>query len=140
MERDAADHVRFCPVQSALGQKLLSEHGAPSDLSTAVLIDDVGVHTESDAILRLFPWMGFPWTVVGPAALLVPGCIRNRCYRAFARNRGAIWSRTKRVMGWGDTTLEEHRGKVIGLEEPVPSGWGFASIDSDDGLRPKHKE
>ena len=38
MERDAADHVRFCPVQSALGQKLLAKYGAPNDLSTAVRI------------------------------------------------------------------------------------------------------
>ena len=139
MERDAADHVRFCPLQSTLGQKLLAEHGAPSDCSTAVLIDEDGVHTESTAILRLFRWMGFPWTTIGSLAMLVPACIRNFFYRAFARRRGAIWIGVKRMTGWGDTMLEEHRAKMLGLEEPLPPGWGFVGVE-DDGIQPTHQE
>lgn len=126
MDRDVSDHVRFCPVQSALGQKMLTDHGAPRDVSTAVLIDEAGVHTESTAILRLLPWMGPAWAGFGRVALLVPECVRNSGYRAFARNRGPIWATVKRLMGWGDTMLEDHRDKVVGLEAPLPSGWGFA--------------
>lgn len=134
MERDVADHVRFCPLQSALGQKLLAEHEAPVDCSTAVLIDSDGVHTESAAILRLFPWMGFPWNVVGPMGLLVPSVIRNCAYRAFARNRGRIWISVKRALGLGDTMLEAHRDKMLGLEEPIPPEWGFVR-EEDEGKR-----
>ena len=129
MDRDLADHVRFCPLQSKLGQELCAEHGAPIDISTAVLIEDGVVYTESDAILRLFPWMGLPFSALGPVGLVVPHCIRDTCYRAFARNRGSIWRNVKKVMGWGDTILEDHRDKVIGLEEPVPRDWGFSGSD-----------
>ena len=125
MDRDRHDHVHFCPVQSNLGQRLCAQHGAPVDVSTAVLIDEVGVHTESSAVLRLFPAMGFPFTVLGPAGLCVPSFIRDNAYRAFARNRGAIWRGVKRLTGWGDTSLARHRDRVVGLEEPLPPSWGF---------------
>ena len=125
MDRDRYDHVRFCPLQSNLGQRLCTQHEAPVDVSTAVLIDEDGVHTESTAILRLFASMGFPWIVLGPVGLCFPSFIRDNAYRAFARNRGAIWSGVKRVMGWGDTSLERYRDRVVGLEEPLPPSWGF---------------
>jgi len=125
MERDKADHLRFCPLQTALGQRVLTDHEAPRDCSTAVLIDEDGVHIESTAILKLFPWMGFPWNVLGPAGLLVPRCVRDTAYRAFARNRGSIWKCVKRVFGMGDTTLDKHRERVLGLQEPVDPDWGF---------------
>ena len=97
-----------------------------------MLIDEAGVHTESAAILRLFPSMGIPWTTIGWIGLLVPECIRNCGYRAFARNRGNIWICVKRMMGWGDVMLEAHRAKVIGLEEPVPPSWGFVGVDTNE--------
>ena len=86
----------------------------------------VNVSAESSAILRLFAWMGLPLTVLGSAGLLVPPFLRDHCYRAFARNRGTIWTWVKRAMGWGDTLLEEYRGRILGLEDPLPESWGFA--------------
>mmetsp|Transcript_44503 Transcript_44503/g.88931 ORF Transcript_44503/g.88931 Transcript_44503/m.88931 type:complete len:158 (-) Transcript_44503:209-682(-) len=127
MERDVAGHICFCPLQSDVGQKILTEHGAPIDCSTAVLIDEYGVHTESSAILRMFPSMGFPYNVIGPVALLVPSPVRNFCYRLFAKHRGTIWKGVKKLFGMDDTKLAEHKDKVIpgALMEPVPEGWGF---------------
>lgn len=128
MERDTADHIHFYPLQSSLGMQLLTEHGAPIDISTAVLIDEKGVHTESAAILRMLPSMGFPWDVLGPVALCVPACVRNSAYRAFSRHRGPIWGGVKRVMGWGDTTLHEYTDKCpcLALEpKPWPVAWGY---------------
>ena len=53
MKRDVADHVRFCPVQSALGQKLLAEHGAPYvGLLMLVECNCSGVYNKSDTILE----------------------------------------------------------------------------------------
>ena len=100
-------------------------------MSTAVLIDKGGVHTHSTAVLRLFPSMGFPFTVVGPVALLCPEYLRDGAYSAFARHRGFIWTQVKRVSGMGDTSMEEVRGKVIGLQEPIPPSWGFIKRESD---------
>lgn len=130
MDRDSDNHVCFCPLQTTLGQKLCSEHGAPTDVSTAVLIDEAGVHTESTAVLRLFPSMGFPWTVLGPVGLCVPECIRNGAYRLFAKNRGSIWRGVKRVMGWGDVDLSAYRDRIAGLDDnvgPLDPLWGVGN-------------
>lgn len=98
----------------------------PTDVSTAVLVDDEGAHKESASILRMFPYMGFPYNVLGPVALLVPACVRDAGYRLFARNRGTIWKGVKKVTGLGDTHLYEYRQGVVGLpEEPLDAGWGF---------------
>ena len=135
MDRDSNDHLRFCPIQTNLGQKLCGDHGAPTDVSTAVLIDEAGVHTESTAVLRLFPWMGFPWNVLGTVGLCVPGCIRDSAYRIFARNRGSIWRGVKRVMGWGDVQLDMHKDRIIGLDDmakPLDPGWGFGNEQDVD--------
>ena len=125
LDRDAHDHMRFCPIQSKLGQQICSQYGMPVDLSTAVLVDAEGAHKASTAVLRLFRWMGFPYNWLGGAALLVPLFIRDGAYSLFARNRGAIWRRVKWVMGWGDTSLVEYKDRILGLEDPVDKGWGF---------------
>lgn len=128
MDRDVDDHVRFCPLQSNLGKKLCTEHGAPVDLSTAVLIDGGIVHIESAAILSMFYSMGFLWAMLGCIALSVPTCIRDTAYRMFARHRGEIWKMTKRIMGWGDVILTEYKDRIVGLEDmpkPLPQNWGF---------------
>ena len=131
MDRDHLDHIRFCPLQTAMGRQLCATAGAPVDLSTAVLIDQHGAHIESAAILRMFAWMGFPFTILGPIALLVPCCIRDTAYRAFSSNRGAIWKMVRRLTGWGETHLEAYRGRIIGLEEPLDPGWGFEHPRTD---------
>lgn len=126
--------MRFCPLQSRLGQKLCKEHGMPTDVSSAVLIDRDGRgFTESDAILRMFPFMGFPYVLLGFLALLIPRIIRDGAYRCFAANRGRIWRGVRRVTGWGPTRLEDFRDRIVGLEgeEPLPPGWGFGDPPPD---------
>ena len=133
MERDVDDHVRFCPLQSDLGKKLCTEHGAPIDVSTAVLLDNGTVHTESAAILTMLVWMGFPWFVIGFLALCVPSPVRNWGYRAFSRHRGTIWKAVKKAMGWGDVCLEPYRDRIVGLDDmptPLPLSWGFGEACS----------
>lgn len=123
--RDATDHFRFSPIQTKFATDMCKRYQMPTDISTAVLIDDKGGHIESDSVLRLFTYMGFPFTWLGFLALLIPAFIRNFGYRLFARNRGTIWKGVKRVTGMGDTQLEEYRDRIIGLEEPIDPNWGF---------------
>ena len=134
LDRDRHDHVRFCPIQSRLAQRLCAEHNAPADVSTAVLIDEAGAHTKSTAVLRLFCWMGWPFALLGRAALLLPAFLRDGAYGIFARNRGAVWKTVKRCTGWGDTRMEPYRDRIVGLEEeqqPLPESWGFDDEDQD---------
>ena len=95
-------------------------------MSTAALIDTDGrSYTHSSSVLKLFQFMGFPYTFLGALLLLIPACVRDAGYRLFANHRGTIWKRVKRAFGMGDTYLVEHRDKMVGLVEPLDPGWGF---------------
>ena len=108
---------------------MLESRGLPTDVSTAALIDaDGGSYTHSTSVLKLFQFMGFPYTFLGALFLLIPACLRDAGYRLFANHRGTIWKRVKRAFGMGDTYLVEHRDKMVGLVEPLDPGWGF-SVD-----------
>jgi predicted DCC family thiol-disulfide oxidoreductase YuxK len=97
----------------------------PTDVSTAVLIDEKGGHTESASVLLLFRYMGIPYVWLGFLALLVPAFIRDWAYRTFAKHWGTIWKGVKRVTGMGDTQLDKYRDRILGLEEPLDPKWGF---------------
>lgn len=101
----------------------------PTDISTAVLIDEEGAHKESSSILRLTRYMGPAFSVIGRFGLLVPPLIRDAAYRAFAANRGVIWSRVRRITGYGDTKFSEDRHLMLGLVDPLDPSWGFDSED-----------
>lgn len=102
--------------------------GILDDVSTAVLIDTDGSHVQSTSVLRMFRFMGFPYNVLGPIALLmVPVFVRDFCYRLFARNRGEIWKVVRKMTGWGETKLEMYRDRIIvvGEEGEMDPGWGL---------------
>jgi predicted DCC family thiol-disulfide oxidoreductase YuxK len=132
MDRDHADHMRFCPIQSKLAQDVCTHYGMPIDVSTAVLIDGKGMaYKESNSILQMFQFMGFPFNLLGPLLLLIPAFLRDFGYRLFARNRGDIWKAVKKVTGLGETKLHAYRDRVVGLEgeEPLNPGWGFGESE-----------
>src|SRR5437879_12201494 len=51
-----------------------------------VLIDDDGVHTRSDAFIRIASRLGFPWRLARLGRLL-PRPVRDWAYDGVARNR-----------------------------------------------------
>lgn len=118
--------MRFSPIQTEFAQELCKQYDMPTDVSTAVLIDEEGGHKESASILRQFAFMGNPYAILGYLALLlIPAFIANWGYNLFAKNRGAIWKCFRRVTGLGETDLSEYRQRVVGLKEPLDPGWGF---------------
>jgi predicted DCC family thiol-disulfide oxidoreductase YuxK len=130
--------VRFSPLQTTLSKNLLRELGIAQDFSSAVLIEGDGVYTRSDAILCLFPHMGFPYSWLGPVLLAgVPVFIRDYGYSVFARHRGTIWKAVKRLTGIDDTMLHNYRDRILGLDdnddddEPPPAAWGLQQPDKD---------
>ena len=155
-ERDSHDRVRFSPLQTPLSQKLCGEFGIQLDLSTAVLIESttsdqdqtaVAVYyTHSDAILRLFPHLGFPYSVAGPLLLFwIPKFLRDYGYRIFARHRGTIWKCIKRCFtGLGDTSLYAVRDRIVGvhdknMDESTAASWGLqkpARNNDDSAQKP----
>lgn len=85
--RDRKKILRFAPLQSAAGQRLLKEHGrASGEIQSIVFIQNGKVYTRSGAALRFFGRLGGPWTLL-PIFLVVPAFIRDAVYDRIARNR-----------------------------------------------------
>ena len=132
LDRDWADHFRFSPIQTDWAKAVCQQYEMPVDLSTAVLLDEQGAHTNSTAVLRLFPHLNFPFNVLGRLGLLFPIYLRDFAYRLFARNRGTVWRCLKRT-GWQTPVMEGYRDRIIGLEPPLDPGWGFDEGSAADG-------
>mmetsp|Transcript_142630 Transcript_142630/g.443619 ORF Transcript_142630/g.443619 Transcript_142630/m.443619 type:complete len:168 (-) Transcript_142630:242-745(-) len=124
----------FVPLQTALGEQLCREHGMPLDVSTVVLIDELGAHKKSTAILRALPHLGAPFYAIYLLLTCIPCRLRDAGYDLFARNRGSIWKTVKRITGMGDTMLWGCRDRILGLEgaeEPLLAR--FAVLDDARG-------
>ncbi|KAL3909431.1 MAG: hypothetical protein SGILL_008091 [Bacillariaceae sp.] len=134
MDRDAADHIRFAPIQTNLAQEQCMEYDEPADVSTAILIDEAGSHTHSTAVLRMFLHMGFFWKWFGLVAMfLFPAFLRDAVYKQVAKNRGKIWKGVKKVTGLGDTSMEPYKNRILGIDEYPGNkeGWGFKEDDGE---------
>ena len=135
MDRDAADHIRFAPIQTNLAQSICLEYDEPADVSTAILIDEEGSHTHSSAVLRMFLHMGFFYKWFAIVAMIVfPAFLRDAVYKQVAKNRGKIWKGVKKVTGLGDTTMEPYKNRILGVDDYSGNkeGWGF---EEDGGTK-----
>ncbi|MNI52214.1 hypothetical protein D3C73_1069780 [compost metagenome] len=96
--RDPKGQIKFAPLQSEAGRRLLSAAGLKMDrLDTVVLLEDGRCYTESSAVLRIARRLRFPW----PAAycfILVPRPLRNAVYRFVARNRYRWFGRDEQCL------------------------------------------
>ena len=88
IEHDPAPgRFRFAPLQSATGQRLLREHGLPTDdFDTFVLVEDGRASLRSTAALRVLGLLGLPWSLLW-LLIVVPRPLRDRAYGWIARNR-----------------------------------------------------
>ncbi|PIE23866.1 MAG: thiol-disulfide oxidoreductase DCC [Planctomycetota bacterium] len=97
LDRDRSARIHFAARESAAATKLLAEHGAslaqlPDSL---VLINGTGVHTRSEAVLRVAALLGKPWSWAGVARIL-PRPLRDLLYRGVARYRYGVFGRSVR--------------------------------------------
>ncbi|WP_068615418.1 thiol-disulfide oxidoreductase DCC family protein [Paenibacillus tuaregi] len=87
IKRDKKAHLRFCSMQSASGQRLLSQGGlSPASFNTFVLIEEGRYYTRSTAALRLARLLPFPWPLFY-LLIMVPRILRDAMYNLIARNR-----------------------------------------------------
>jgi len=95
LDNDEEGQFCFASLQSERGRELLAACGrSPDDLSTFVLIDGEGFHTQSSAALRVARQLRSP--LLGAAARAfepVPRVIRDSVYRLVANNRYRILGR-----------------------------------------------
>lgn len=87
MDRDRGGQFRFASLQSDVGRAALDAAGAGNSLpDSIVLIDDAGVHTRSDAALRIASQLGWPWSWLRLFAI-APRGLRDAVYDVIARHR-----------------------------------------------------
>jgi len=87
---DSARRVRFGAQQKH--QELLARIGAPTDLSTLVLIQGDNFYLYSDAALRTMAVMDWPWRGMAVFAL-VPSPVRDAVYRLVAKHRYQVFGK-----------------------------------------------
>ena len=88
MARDSGRFLRFAPLQSPAGRRLLAEHGLPvtDDPDSMVYIEAGRARTRSDAALAVARRLDGAWPLLG-AFRIVPRFVRDAAYRLIARNR-----------------------------------------------------
>ena len=93
------DHtLRFTPLQSPLGSRLLRELGFdPTDAKTFVLVSGGKAHVKSEAALRLSRRFRGGWRLLGILSI-VPRPLRDWAYDRVAQNRYRWFGRTEACM------------------------------------------
>lgn len=87
LRHDRRGELRFLAAQTPLGQALYRHFGLKSsDFDTYVLLESGVARVKSDAALRLFARLGFPWSVLG-LGRIAPRAWRDAIYDFVARNR-----------------------------------------------------
>lgn len=84
---DTRGRYRFAAMQGTQGRALLEAHGLdPEDPLSFLLLEQGRAWTDTDAILRVLTGLGGAWRLVRVLRWLPRG-LRDRAYRALARNR-----------------------------------------------------
>ena len=90
---DKSRTIRICPVQSPLGQSLLTRHGiTATDPESWLFIADGRVWTDFDAMAEVGLRCG-GWGRLLGLLRLIPKPLRDWLYRRVARNRYALFGR-----------------------------------------------
>ena len=90
---DKTGTIRICPVQTRLGQMLLTKHGImPTNPESWLFIADGRVWTDFDAMAEVGLRCG-GWGRLLGLLRLIPKPLRDWLYRRVARNRYAIFGR-----------------------------------------------
>lgn len=87
IERDPAGYFKFAPLQSEIGEKLLSEYGIDkTQTDSVILIENGEACTHSTAALRVARKLSGAWRWLY-GFRVVPKFIRDAAYKLFAKNR-----------------------------------------------------
>lgn len=100
IRHDKAGRFQFASQQSEAGQRILQQHGIPTEAALAdsvVVIEGERVWLESDAAFHILYRLGGVWSI--PAVLwFLPKRLRDWAYRLIAKNRYRLFGRRERCM------------------------------------------
>jgi predicted DCC family thiol-disulfide oxidoreductase YuxK len=98
INHEADQFLRFTPLQSPAGRRLLREYGFdPEDAKSFVLVADGKPYVKSDAAIRVARHLRGGWRLIG-AIKIIPRPIRNWTYDVIARNRYRWFGRSEGCM------------------------------------------
>ena len=87
IRRDHRERFVFASLQSEAGRRLIRGHGFSGDApSSIILIEDGHYLWKSEAALRIFGGLSWPWPLLKPF-VLVPRFIRDAVYDFIAARR-----------------------------------------------------
>ena len=87
LRTDRRRRFRLLAAQTPIGAALYRHFGlAAPDYETNILLEDGRAWFKSDASIRIFERLGFPWSLMA-LGRVVPRAARDRLYRVVARNR-----------------------------------------------------
>ena len=84
-------NLRFAPLQSDEGKRLLDEHELPHDIQSVVLVESGTPFVRSTAIIRIFKRMPAPWSLLYYPAIIVFQPIRDAVYDLVAATRFSLF-------------------------------------------------
>lgn len=109
LTHDKAARFRLASMQGDVGAALYREHGMdPRNPISIIVIEGDRVRQDSDAVLRIYEVLGFPWRLLG-VLRVVPTFIRDGVYRSVARNRYRLFG--KRSTCWMPSP--EYRNRLL---------------------------
>jgi predicted DCC family thiol-disulfide oxidoreductase YuxK len=128
LANDPAGHLRFTPIEGALGQAMLARHpglfagktreGKPAALSaqSVVVLTDVltpaeQAHKRSDASIAAMRLLQSPWPLAAAVLHAVPRPLRDLGYRLVAWLRYPVFGKYAVC----PRPTESERGRIVGL-------------------------
>ena len=125
IRRDTEGRLRFASLQSDAAKRLLADAGVPETyFDSVVLIDDDGVHTHSDAAVRIARILGFPWSLAITLRVL-PRSARDALYRFVARHRYRWFGKRETCM----IPTPEQASRFLDADEHRPDAGSGATPD-----------
>jgi predicted DCC family thiol-disulfide oxidoreductase YuxK len=87
IKRDKQNNIRFAPLQSDAGRKLIQQYGLPADdMRSFLFIENGKVYNRSTATLKVCRYLTGLWPFCY-GLIIVPAFIRNGIYDWIAKNR-----------------------------------------------------
>ncbi|PWZ30150.1 hypothetical protein Zm00014a_033299 [Zea mays] len=95
-EHDPNRSIRYVPLQSESGRKLLQRSGrSPDDISSVVLVEKDRSFIKSEAVLRIMEYLNLPFPQLAVFLKFVPLFLRDFAYDNVANNRYAMFGRAE---------------------------------------------
>lgn len=95
-ERDPGRSIRYIPLQSESGRKLLRRSGrSPDDISSVVLVEKDRSYIKSDAVLRIMEYLNLPFPQLAAFLNIAPLFLRDFAYDNVANNRYLVFGRSE---------------------------------------------